>query len=31
MRDALLRDLSQLPYQVYTTADARLKPPNNVS
>jgi predicted ATP-grasp superfamily ATP-dependent carboligase len=31
MRDALLRDLSQLPYQVYTTADARLKPPNNVA
>jgi len=31
MRDALLQDLAQLPYQVYTTADARLKPPNNVA
>ena len=31
MRDALLKDLSNLPYQVYTTADARLKPPNNVA
>lgn len=31
MRDALLRDLSSLSYQVYTTADARLKPPNEVT
>jgi tyramine---L-glutamate ligase len=31
MRDALLKDLSDLPYQVYTTADARLKPPINVA
>ncbi len=27
MRDALLRDLSALPYQVYTTVDARLTMP----
>jgi tyramine---L-glutamate ligase len=29
MRDALLRDLSQLPYQVSITADARLEVPAN--
>ena len=27
MRDALLRDLSTLAYQIYTTVDARLAPP----
>lgn len=27
MRDALLRDLSELPYQISTTVDARLEPP----
>ena len=30
MRDALLQDLSHLPYKIYTTVDARLKPPRNV-
>lgn len=29
MRDALLRDLSELPYSISTTVDARLKAPEN--
>ena len=29
MRDALLSDLSQLPYHISTTLDARLSPPKN--
>lgn len=31
MRDALLQDLSQLPYSVSTTVDARLEPPTLVT
>jgi tyramine---L-glutamate ligase len=31
MRDALLQDLTRLPYKIFTTVDARLKSPQNVA